>query len=74
MPLTMSDMKQRSKDYMSRKKAQTNMCHPQDLKSFLIDEYNSSRNIIVKKDILHMINDMEDAGVQETDAVQNRKP
>lgn len=67
-------MNQRSKDYMNRKKAQTNMCHPQDLKSFLINEYNSSQNIIVKKDILHMINDMERVGDQEAEVVQKQKP
>jgi hypothetical protein len=52
-------MKQRSKFYMGRKKAQKDMCHPDDLKRFLIAEYNSSQNIVVKKDIMKMIEQLD---------------
>ena len=50
---------QRTKDYMARKKAQCAMRHPADLKSFLIAEYDASRNIVVKKDIKKMIDALE---------------
>lgn len=53
-------MNQRSKDYMIRGKAKAALLHPADLKSFLIAEYDSSTNIIVKKDILKMIEKMEE--------------
>lgn len=61
-------MNQRSKDYMIRSKAKIALRHPADLKSFLIAEYNSSTNIIVKKDILKMIENME---ASETVVMQN---
>ncbi len=51
-------MKQRTIDYMARKKAQTQLRHPGDLRSFLIAEYNASRSIVVKKDILKMLDKM----------------
>jgi hypothetical protein len=59
-------MKTRSKDYLNRKKAQGAMRHPDDLKSFLIAEYDSSRNIVVKKDIMKMISQMETEAIDET--------
>jgi hypothetical protein len=52
-------MTPRTKDYIIRKKAQSAMRHPGDLKSFLIAEYDSSRNIVVKKDIRKMLDLME---------------
>jgi hypothetical protein len=48
-------MKQRTKDYIARRKARQVMQHPDDLRSFLIAEHDSSRNILVKKDIKKMI-------------------
>lgn len=53
-------MKQRTRDYMDRKKAQCAMRHPTDLKSFLIAEHDASRNIVVKKDIMKMIARLEE--------------
>jgi hypothetical protein len=53
-------MKQRSRDYMYRKKAQCTMRHPTNLKSFLIAEHDASRNIVVKKDIMKMIARLEE--------------
>ena len=55
-------MKQRTKDYLDRRKARNEMNHPLDLKSFLIAEYNSSRSIIVKKDVKNMIDALDKAG------------
>lgn len=54
-------MKQRSKDYMDRKKAQCAMRHPVDLKSLLMAEFDASRSIIVKKDIMKMIEQLDKA-------------
>jgi len=56
-------MKQRTKDYIDRKKAKNILLHPDDLnlKSLLIAEYDSSRNLIVKKDIKKLIEQMESA-------------
>ena len=47
---------------MNRRKARNDMNHPLDLKSFLIAEYNSSRNIVVKKDVKNMIDALDKAG------------
>jgi hypothetical protein len=52
-------MKSRSRFYIGRKKAQKEMCHPHDLKSLLIAEYNSSQNLVVKKDIRKMLDQLE---------------
>ncbi|RYD56881.1 MAG: hypothetical protein EOP56_10850 [Sphingobacteriales bacterium] len=60
-------MKARSKFYMGQKKALKEMCHPNDLKSLLIAEYNSSQNIVVKKDIMKMIAQIEQ-GIAPVDA------
>lgn len=54
-------MKQRTKDYLERKKARNEMNHPMDLKSFLVAEYNSSRNLVVKKDVKNMIDALDKA-------------
>lgn len=59
-------MKQRAHFYINRKKALKNMCHPDDLKMFLIAEYNSSQNLIVKKDIRNMIDKLEHAQVNKS--------
>jgi hypothetical protein len=54
-------MKQRTKDYIERKKARSIMLHPDeiDLKNLLIAEHDSSRNLVVKKDIMKMLAQME---------------
>lgn len=52
-------MKQRSVDYFERRKAMKLMQQPGKLREFLIAEYNSSRNIVVKKDIMKMIEDLD---------------
>lgn len=52
-------MDQRTKSYMDRKKALRSMQHPGDLKTFLIAEYNSSRNFLVKRDISKLIDELE---------------
>jgi len=56
-------MKQRTIDYLIRRKARKEMCHPTDLKSLLVAEFESSRNILVKKDVLKMIAQLEAQGV-----------
>ena len=38
------------------------MAHTHDVKSLLIAEFNSSRNIVVKKDILKTIEEIEHMG------------
>lgn len=55
-------MKQRTKDYICKQKAKRVMQHPGDLKEFLIAEYDSSRNFLVKNDIRKMIDDLEKPG------------
>jgi hypothetical protein len=54
-------MKRRTQDYMDQKKAFRKMLHPEnlDLKSFLIAEFDSSHNIVVKKDILKIIDQLD---------------
>ena len=55
-------MKRRTVDYLSRKKALIEMAHTPDVKSLLIAEFNSSRNIVVKKDILKTMEEIEHMG------------
>ncbi len=52
-------MKSRNLDYFARQKAKRSLRHPGDLKSFLIAEFDSSRNIVVKKDILKTLEKLE---------------
>jgi hypothetical protein len=52
-------MKSRNLDYFARQKAKRSLMHPGDLKSFLIAEFDSSRNIVVKKDILKTLEKLE---------------
>lgn len=66
------EMKQRTKDYLNRKKARAVMLHPTDLKSFLVAEYESSRNLVVKKDVLKMINELDaSSGANESSVRTN---
>jgi hypothetical protein len=53
-------MKQRTKDYIARRKAFRAMLPTADLKSLLIAEHDASRNIVVKKDIRKMLELLED--------------
>lgn len=55
-------MKKRTVDYLNRKKAFFEMRHPTDVKSLLIAEFNASRNILVKKDILKVMNEVDQMG------------
>jgi hypothetical protein len=64
-------MKQRTRDYMNRKKAHNSMCHPTDLKSLLVAEYESSRNILVKKDVLKMIEKLDASNSAEASGPQS---
>ena len=48
------------------------MLHPTDLKSFLVAEYESSRNLVVKKDVLKMINELDaSSGANESSVRTN---
>lgn len=48
-------MKLRTKAYMIRKKAFRNMLRFNDLKSFLWAGFVTSRNVVVKRDMLHAL-------------------
>ncbi len=52
-------MKRRTVDYLNRKKALIEMAHTPDVKSLLIAEFNNTRNIVVKKDILKTLEAIE---------------
>lgn len=52
-------MKPRTREYLDRKKAFQSLPITSNLKDMLVAEYNSSKNIIVKKDILKMIDQLE---------------
>ncbi|HRO43731.1 MAG TPA: hypothetical protein PL009_12915 [Flavipsychrobacter sp.] len=66
-------MKQRTRDYLDRKKARNLMCHPTDLKSLLIAEFESSRNIVVKKDVLKMLEQLEANSNNFSEATPNEQ-
>jgi hypothetical protein len=55
-------MKRRTVDYLSRKKALIEMAHTPDVKSLLIAEFNNTRNIVVKKDILKTLEEVAHMG------------
>ncbi|MEO7312165.1 MAG: hypothetical protein ABIX01_17310 [Chitinophagaceae bacterium] len=55
-------MKKRTVDYLQRQNAFKEMAHPLDVKSLLIAEFNASRNIVVKKDILKTIEEIDHMG------------
>ena len=48
-------MKRRTKNYIERKKAFRSMINFTDLKSFLMAGFKTSRSIVVKKDIVNML-------------------
>ncbi|MES2777272.1 MAG: hypothetical protein V4722_24050 [Bacteroidota bacterium] len=55
-------MKRRTVDYLNRKKALIDMAHTHDVKSLLLAEFKSTRNIVVKKDILKTIEQIQHMG------------
>ncbi|HTM65909.1 MAG TPA: hypothetical protein VL093_06305 [Flavipsychrobacter sp.] len=48
-------MKRRNKNYIERKKAFRSMINFTDLKSFLMAGFKTSRSMVVKKDIVNML-------------------
>jgi hypothetical protein len=48
-------MTRRNKNYFERKKAFRSMINFTDLKSFLMAGFKTSRSIVVKKDIVNML-------------------
>lgn len=48
-------MKRRTKVYFERRKALDQLCHPGDLKSFLLAELRTARSLVVKKDVMQML-------------------
>ena len=56
-------MTRRNKIYFSRQKALRNMINFTDLKSFLIAGFKASRSVVVKKDILSMLVELDHSKV-----------
>ena len=52
-------MTRRNKNYFSRQKALHTMVKFTDLKSFLMAGFRASRSLIVKKDIINMLIELE---------------
>ncbi len=52
-------MKLRTKNYIQRQKAIRNMFRFSDLKSFLKASFQASKSLVVKKDIINMIIELE---------------
>jgi len=52
-------MTRRNKTYMERQKALKNMFDFTDLKSFLMAGFKASRSLVVKKDIINMLTELE---------------
>lgn len=52
-------MTRRNKNYFSRQKALRTMVKFTDLKSFLMAGFKASRSLIVKKDIINMLIELE---------------
>jgi len=48
-------MKLRTKNYIKRQKAIRKMFQFNDLTSFLMNSFQSSRSVVVKKDIINML-------------------
>lgn len=57
-------MTRRNKNYFSRKRAFQSMSRFTDLKSFLIAGFKTSRSLVVKKDILSMLRELERPGLR----------
>jgi hypothetical protein len=52
-------MKLRTRKYITRQKAIRNMIQFTDLKSFLLAGFQASRSVVVKKDIINMLIDLD---------------
>ena len=52
-------MKLRTRNYITRQKAIRNMIQFTDLKSFLMAGFQASRSVVVKKDIINMLIDLD---------------
>lgn len=57
-------MKLRTKQYFNRQKALNNMVKFTDLKSFLMTGFRASRSLVVKKDIINMIIELDKPQMQ----------
>jgi hypothetical protein len=52
-------MKRRTKNYIDRQKALRHMIRFTDLKSFLLAGFKASHSLVVKKDIVNMLIELE---------------
>jgi len=52
-------MTRRNKNYFTRQKALRAMMNFTDLKSFLMAGFRASRSLVVKKDIINMLTELE---------------
>ncbi|RYZ55501.1 MAG: hypothetical protein EOP49_02705 [Sphingobacteriales bacterium] len=52
-------MKLRTKNYIKRQKAVRQMFQFRDLKSFLMTGFQASRSLVVKKDIINMLIELD---------------
>ena len=52
-------MTRRNKNYFGRQKALRNMINFTDLKSFLLAGFRASRSLVVKKDIINMLVELD---------------
>jgi len=57
-------MTRRNKTYFSRQKALREMVNFTDLKSFLMTGFKASRSLVVKKDIVNMLIQLEQPKMQ----------
>ncbi len=57
-------MTRRTKSYLNRQKALRNMLNFTDLKSFLMAGFQASRSLVVKKDIVNMLIELEHPQMQ----------
>lgn len=57
-------MNRRNKNYFSRQKALRAMVNFTDLKSFLLAGFRASRSLVVKKDIVNMLIELDHPNMQ----------
>lgn len=57
-------MKLRTKNYIQRQKALRNMFNFTDIKTFLMSGFQASRSVVVKKDILNMLIELDGRKMQ----------
>jgi hypothetical protein len=58
-------MQKRTVDYIKRKKSFIEIAHKPSVKSMLVAEFKSSKNILVKKDILKTLESIEELGKKQ---------